>query len=145
MLSFGAGAVTTGTTADTGPDTTAEASQTQIRQQVQSLTDQQVQTQRQQLDTAANQSKNLTRDELSINSEIEEITKSQFGSLYKANISLTGEIPNRLGSGTQAIDENQVLYISQDGRYVFQQPTDLQQQRQQTQQQPQQPQQPAPQ
>lgn len=146
MLSFGAGAVTTGTTsADAGADTN-EVSQEQIRQQVQTISDQQVQTQRQQLDTAANQSENLTRDDLSINSEISEITEEEFGSisLYKANISVTGEIPNQLGSGTQEIDENQVLYMSKDGRYLFQEPTDLQQQQQQQEQQPQQPQQPQP-
>jgi len=140
MLSFGAGAVTsTGTTsADTGADTN-ELSQTQIRQQVQTLTDQQVQTQRQQLDAASNRSENLTRDDLSINSEIEEITEEEFGSisLYKANISVTGEIPNQLGSGTQEINENQVLYLSKDGRYLFQEPTDLQQQPQQPQPAPQ--------
>ncbi|MFB6116176.1 MAG: hypothetical protein ABEK10_01575 [Candidatus Nanosalina sp.] len=70
-------------------------------------------------------------EDLSIDSQVESVSQSQFGSLYKVTVSTTGEVPRRLGSGTRSIDETRTLYISSDGRYLFQEPTDLQQPQQQ--------------
>lgn len=138
VAAFGAGATAsggspTGAFTDGGAD---DASTAQIQQTVESLMSQQVQQQRRQLQQVANQSENLTMDDLSINSEVESVSKSQFDSLYKVNVSTTGEVPRRLGSGTRTLDQTQTLYISSDGRYLFQEPTDLEQPRQQPQQPP---------
>jgi hypothetical protein len=144
VAAFGAGAVASGGGSPTGAfmeGTSGDASTAQIRQTVESLMSQQVQQQRQQLQQVANQSQNLTMDDLSIDSEVESVSQSQFGSLYKVDVSTTGEIPKRMGSGTRSLDQSQTLYISSDGRYLFQEPTDLEQPQQQTRQ-PQQPSQP---
>lgn len=131
IVSFGAGATVTKNSAS---GTGTQTSKQQVRQQVQRLVDQQVRSQRQQFKTAANRSQNITMAQLSINSKIEGITQSHFNSLYKVNISVKGVVPKRLGSGTQKLDQNQILYISKDGRYLFRSPTDLQQQQKQPQQ-----------
>lgn len=138
LVAFGAGSLSASNGSPTGTFTgDTDMSENQIEKRVQSLIDRQVEGQRQQLRAVANQSENLTMDDLSINSEIESVSRSEIGSLYKVNISMTGEVPNQLQGGTQSLDQTQVLYISGDGRYLFQEPTDLEQP-----QQPQQPQQP---
>lgn len=137
VAAFGAGTVASGgniTGAFMGSPS-GDASTQQIRQTVQSLVSQQTAQQRQQLQQAANRSENLTMNDLSINSQVESVSQSQFDSLYKVSVSTTGVVPRRLGSGTRSIDQTRTLYISSDGRYLFQEPTDLQQpQRQQTRQ-----------
>ncbi|MFB6158618.1 MAG: hypothetical protein ABEJ95_03055 [Candidatus Nanohalobium sp.] len=136
VAAFGAGTVASGGNSVTGAstgNTGGDASTQQIRQTVQSLVSQQTAQQRQQLQQVANRSENLTMKDLSINSQVESVSQSKFDSLYKVSISTTGEVPRRLGSGTRSIDQTRTLYISSDGRYLFQEPTDLQQpQRQQT-------------
>lgn len=126
VASFGAGAVLSGSEA---PVPGGESSENEIRQTAESITSQQVQRQRQQLQQVANQSENLSMEDLSIDSSVESVSRSRFDSLYRVNVSMTGEVPNRLGSGTRSLDQVQTLYISEDGRYLFQEPTDLEQQR----------------
>lgn len=137
VIAFGAGAVASGGGSLTGAfmdGSSGDASTAEIQQTAESLMSQQVQQQRQQLQQVATQSENLTMDDLSINSEVESVSESQFGSLYKVDVSTTGEIPQRTGSGTRSLDQSQTLYISSDGRYLFQEPTDLEQPQQQAQQ-----------
>lgn len=142
LMAFGAGALSSSNGSPTGAFAgEAEMSENQIEERVQTLIDRQAEQQRQQLRAVANQSENLTMDDLSINSEIESVSRSDIGSLYRVDISMTGEVPNQLEGGTQSLDQSQVLYISSDGRYLFQEPTDLEQP-QQTQQQSQPQQQP---
>jgi TolA-binding protein len=135
VAAFGAGTVASGgnMTGAFMEGTGGDASTQQIRQTVESLVSQQTAQQRQQLQQAANGSENLTMNDLSINSQVESVSKSKFDSLYKVSVSTTGEVPRRLGSGTRSIDQTRTLYISSNGRYLFQGPTDLQQpQRQQS-------------
>jgi len=133
IASFGIGLAVSG---GAEPADSQDVPKSQIQQQVSTLMDQQVQSQRQQLRTAVNQSENLTMEDVSIDAEVQEITESEIDSLYKVNVSTTGQVPNQLGGGTQSMDQNQVLYISSDGRYLFPEPTDLQEGQTQQPQQP---------
>lgn len=112
----------------TGAFTGDTVSQSEIRSTAQSVADKQVQRQSQRLSMIAQQSENYTKEDLSINSEVQEISDSEFPSLYKVTISLTGETPTQKAGGeTKSIDQEQVIYISKDGKYIFSQPTDLEQ------------------
>jgi pyruvate kinase len=134
-VSFGAG--TTISSTPTGAVTaTSPASQDQIRQQMQSFMDQQVQRQQQQLRTAANRSANLTMDDLGINAQVTSVEQSRFAGLFKVNVSVSGTTPQRLGSGTRDVNQQQVFFVSKDGRFLFQQPRDLEQPRRTLQRQP---------
>lgn len=138
IAAFISGAVLSGSPAESD-----SLSETELEERVQSLMDQRVQQQEHQLQQVANQSEDLTEEDLSISSEVDDISRSEIGSLYRIDISTTGEVPNQLGNGTRSLDETRTICISSDGRYLFQEPTDLEQPQQQTaQQQPQQPQQP---
>ncbi|MDY6778083.1 MAG: hypothetical protein SVU32_05415 [Candidatus Nanohaloarchaea archaeon] len=142
-MAFVSGAVVSGSTgitgaitADTGGSDSNAASKAEIRQKVQQLMDQRLQRQRQMLTSLANRSANISRSDLSINAQVTDVSESRFGSLYKVTVTVSGTVPSRTG-GLRDMSQEQTLYISQDGRYLFQPPTDLQQ--------PQQPRRPAPQ
>lgn len=120
----GAGATMSSPTGDFSGESVSED---EIRSTAQSIMDQQVQQQQQQLAMMAQQSKNLSEDDLSTEANVEEVSQSDFPSLYRVTVSITGETPSQQNPGeTQSIDQEQVLYISKDGRYLFQEPTDLQ-------------------
>lgn len=106
-----------------GQDTTGSADT--VRQSVQPLLDSQLQQQRATLQQQANQSQNLTMDDLSIDAEVTAVTRSQFPTLFAVNVTYTGTVPRRLGAGTRTLDQTQTFYVSGDGQYLFQQPTDL--------------------
>jgi hypothetical protein len=112
-----------------GQDTAGSADT--VRQSVQPLVDSQLQQQRASLQQAANRSENLTMDDLSIDAEVTAVTGSQFPSLFAVNVTYTGTVPRRLGAGTRTLDQTQTFYVSGDGRYLFQQPTDLEASQQQ--------------
>lgn len=119
------------------------ASEDQIRSAVQEVMDQQIQRQQQQLALVAQQNENISEEDLSIEAEILDISQSEFSGLYQVTVSITGEAPSQQNPGeTQSIDEEQVLFISQDGRYLFREPTDLEAEPEQPEQ-PQQPSQPS--
>ncbi len=133
VLSFAAGALLGGdlfnsSSNDTQPeDSVGEAlSPEKIEQKVQEFMDLQLKQQRQQLEGAAQQLENVSKEDLSLDSTVEDVSSSKFGSLYKVTTVMTGTVPKRTG-GLQDIDQEQVMYISQDGRYLFQQPQDLEQ------------------
>lgn len=135
VMAYSAGAIVSGngiTGAFTGGETVSED---EVEKTVNSLLSQQMEQQRQSFTQIANQSENISEEDLSIKSEVETVSQSKFDSLYKVEISMTGEVPNQLSGGTQSLDETQVMYISDDGRYMFQEPTDLEQPQQQAPQQ----------
>lgn len=120
----------------TGAFTGETVPQSEIRSTAQTIADQQVQQQSQRLSMIAQQSDNYTEEDLSISSEVQDISESRFPSLYKVTLSLTGETPTQQAGGeTRTVDQEQEIYISKDGRYMFGQPTDLQQLQQRQQQQ----------
>lgn len=124
----------------TGDFSEGTTSTDEIRSTVQSLMDQQVQSQQQQLALMAQQNENLSEDDVSMEANVEEVSQSDFPSLYRVTVSITGETPSQEQPGeTQSVDEQQVLLISKDGRYLFQEPTDLEELNQQQQQAPEQP------
>lgn len=139
-IGFGAGTVVSDGSGPSGAITadSGDASTDEIRQTVQSLMDQQIQSQQQQFQAMAAQDPNISADDLSIQASVEDVSQSQFAGLYKVTVSMQGQAPGQFGN-VQDIDEQQELYISADGRYVFQSPTDLEQPQQPTQQAPQQP------
>lgn len=134
VVAFGAGATLGGDLIGSSQDdldsTGATASEEEISQKVQSMMDQQIQQQKQQLALLAQQSENISEDDLSIDASVQDLSSSQFSSLYKVTVAVTGTVPSQTGE-LQPIDQEQEMYISKDGRYLFQQPTDLEQPQQQ--------------
>lgn len=129
-VGFGAGAVFGGSTPTGNVAAGDAASEDEIRQTVQQLMDQQMQGQQQQFQMIAQQSDQFSADDLSLDASVTDVSTSQFGSLYKVTVSVQGQVPSQQG-GLQQVDQEQEMYISSDGRYLFQQPTDLKQQPQQ--------------
>ncbi len=132
VVAFGAGAALGGVLmGSSDPGSSGEtASEEEISQKVQTMMDQQIQQQEQQLALLAQQSENISEEDLSIEASVQDVSSSQFSSLYKVTISVTGTVPSQTGE-LQPLDQEQVMYISKDGRYLFQQPTDLEQPQQQ--------------
>lgn len=120
------------------PDSGSQASSSELSETVETVMDQQLSAQEQQALVMANQSDDVSAEDISLDAEVGDISQADFGSLYRVEVSVTGTMINQMGNGTQAVDQDQVVYISGDGRYLFPEPTDLEQQQQQ-------PQQPAPQ
>jgi hypothetical protein len=114
----------------TGAFTGSSVSTDDVKSTVQSLMDRQVSRQQQQLSVVAQKNENISREDVSIQAEVETVEESEFPSLYRVTVSSTGQVPNQSGE-IQSIDEEQVYYVSKDGRYLFQEPTDLQEQQQQ--------------
>lgn len=135
LVGFAGGQVVGGDTAPTGnvAATGDAVSEDEVRQKVQGLMDQQMQRQQQQFQMIAQQSEELSADDLSMDATVTDVSASQFDGLYKVTVSVQGQVPTQQGA-LQQVDREQEFYISDDGRYLFQQPTDLEQ--------PQQPQQP---
>lgn len=121
----------------------ADGSADTVREAAQSVLDQQVQQQQRQLQTLANQTENVTVDDLSYNAEVTDVSPSEFGSLYAVTVQITGTVPSQQGmlggssSQLREIDQEMTLYMSPDGRYLFQEPQDLEQPAQQQPQPPQ--------
>lgn len=126
------GYLAAGANSPTGTFAGDSVSTDEVRNSVQSILDQQVARQEQQLALVANQSENISQDDVSIQVELGEITDSEYPSFYRIEITTTGNVPSQTG-GLQSINEEAVYYITKDGRYLFSQPTDLtSQQSQQT-------------
>lgn len=119
-------------------DSGSQASTSELTETVESVMDQQLSAQEQQAMMIANRSDSISEEDISLDAEVGDISQADFGSLYRVEISVTGNMINQAGNGTETVDQDQVVYISGDGRYLFPEPTDLEQQ-------PQQPQQSAPQ
>ncbi len=127
---FGAGYMGAGLTGSpTGAITADAASTDEIRDAVQSAMDQQVQQQTQRLSLMAAQNPNLSADDLSMDASVTDVSPAEFGSLYAVTVSMTGTVPARTG-GTRTLDTDRTVYVTQDGRYLFPEPTDLEQPRQ---------------
>lgn len=125
IVGYGAGSMSTPT-----GDLASGASQEDVRGIAESIAQQQEASQQQRMSLMANQSENISEEDLSFNAEVDSVNQSRFGSLYRVDIAVTGDTVSRLGQ-VESIDQTTTLYVSGDGRYVFQQPTDLQEQRQQ--------------
>lgn len=124
-IGFGAGTVASGGSSG-GATVGASVSSETVKQEVQSFMDQQIAQQQQQLSLIASQRPNLTEDDLSIDASVTSVSSSDFGSLRKVAVTISGTVPAQTG-GTRSIEQQQTFYISQDGRYLFRQPRDLEQ------------------
>lgn len=96
-----------------------------IKEKVGEFLDQQMGQQRKQLKMIANQSENLSQDDIGISAEVGSVNPSRFESLYAVNVSVQGKVPKQIGGGTREVNQENVVYISKDGRYLFQKPKDL--------------------
>ncbi len=139
VLSFAAGAFLGGNLLDSSPsDSQSEGnlgeplSQDELKQEVQELMDLQSKQQNQQLKAAAQQIENVSKEDISIDHSVEDVSSSKFDSLYEVTTVVSGKVPTRTGE-LQDIDEEQVMYIYLDGRYLFQKPQDLEKMNSQTQ------------
>ncbi len=103
-----------------------EVSEDEIKQNAQSFMDLQLAQTRRQLEMIVDQSENISEDDVYIDASIDDVSSSEFGSLYNVTVSITGTMPSQTG-GLEDIDQEQSLFISEDGRYVFQEPIDLEQ------------------
>lgn len=139
VASLGAGYMGGSMSSPTGAFAGEEVSQDEIRSTAQSIMDQQVQQQQQQLALMAQQNENISQEDLSMEAEVQDVSESEFPSLNKVTVSISGEAPSQENPGEiESVDQEQVIYLSQDGRYMFGPPTDLERAAQQ-QQEPQQP------
>lgn len=115
--------------------TVGDASTDDIQALAQQLMDQDVAQQEQQLTLMAEQNENISAEDVFLNSEVREVADSEFESLYRVTIDVTGNVPNQAGE-LESIEEEEVLYISKDGLYIFQPPVDLEAQQAAAQEQP---------
>ncbi len=134
----GAGMIGNGSTGDidqTSPDNSSlenTLGEDEVRQIVQNLINNQSRRQERQLAFYANQSENLSADNLSINSTVYNIEDSRFSSLYRVNISVDGyTVVQRNPIRLESLQEYREIYVSKDGQYMFSEPTDIQQLQQQ--------------
>lgn len=117
-----------GTVYDTG---SSAASESEISSIAESVVSQNIATQQQQLQSVANQTGNLSAEDVSLSVEDVTVERSDIGSLYEATVQISGSVPNQQGQ-LETVDEEQVFYISGDGRYIFQNPIDLEESSQQS-------------
>lgn len=101
-----------------------KVSEAEIEENAQSFMNMQLTRSRQQLAMMVQRNENISENDVSIDANVTDVSSSEFDSLYRVNVEITGTVPSRTG-GLRDIDQEQSLFISQDGRYVFQQPTDL--------------------
>lgn len=101
------------------------ASEQEIRQAAEQYVEQTIAQQRVQLEAAANRTANLSSDDVSIEASVVNVTRSDIGGLYEVAFRIEGQVPSRVGGETQPIDQTSSVYLSPDGRYLFQRPIDL--------------------
>lgn len=118
-------------------DSGSEVSSSELTDRVESVMDQQLSAQEQQALLVANQSDSVSEEDISLDADVGDISQADFASLYRVEASVTGTMINQAGNDTQSVDQSQVFYISGDGRYLFPEPTDLEQEPQQQQSAPQ--------
>lgn len=107
-----------------------EVSVDRIEKNVEEFMDVQLQQQEQSLLMMAEQSENISENDVYMVSSVDEVSSSEFGSLHKVKIIIEGRFPeqdnmSQLTGELESFEQEQDLFVSQDGRYVFQQPTDL--------------------
>lgn len=107
-----------------------EVSVDRIEKNVEEFMDVQLQQQEQSLLMMAEQSENISENDVYMVSSVDEVSSSEFGSLHKVKIIIEGRFPEQDNRGQltgelESFEQEQDLFVSQDGRYVFQQPTDL--------------------
>lgn len=126
VVGFGAGFTVSNGSGPTGAVSVgSDAGTDAVTQAVQSFMDTQLQQQNQQLQMMAQRSPNISADDLSMEATVTDVSQAEFDGLYQVTVSIQGQVPGRTG-GLQQLDREQTLYVSQDGRYLFGQPTDLQ-------------------
>jgi len=105
-----------------GDELTAE----EVEGQVKELITAEMEQQQMQIEMMAAEDEEMDADDFHIDGEVTGIADSQFESLYEVTVSITGEMPSMQDMGeTDTIDEEDLLYISKDGRYIFMPPQDL--------------------
>ena len=101
-------------------------SENQVRQTANQYVGQRLQQQKRQMKALANRSGNLSAGDISLDGSVDSVKSSGFGSLYNVTVSITGRVPSPRGGGLRNVDRKTNLFISKDGRYIFQRPIDTQ-------------------
>lgn len=105
-----------------------DASADEIGDNVQQLMDQQMQTQEAQLATMAEQSEDISVDDLSMDATVSDVSASDIDGLVEVTVSISGQMPSQQNPGElESVDQEQVVYVSADGQYLFPEPTPLNQ------------------
>ncbi len=102
----------------------------------QELMDQDVAQQEAQLSQIAQEDENISENDISVSADVVEVSDSDIGSLFRAEINVEGNVPDQQGE-IEEFTEEQELYLSKDGRFIFQPPIDLEAQQQAAEPQPQ--------
>lgn len=104
----------------------SEASGTEIKQEVQTIMEAQLASQEQQLMMMAQQNENISEDDLSISANVGEPSESEISGLLEVPVEVSGTVPAQDDSGeVEDMDEENILYVSSDGEYLFQEPTEI--------------------
>ena len=111
-----------GTTYELGEEISVEEVESKIKE----LIDQEMAMQQEQMTLMAAESEELDEEDIYIDSEITEVVEKPFESLYQVTISITGEVPSQMDpEETEILDEEDIIYISNDGNFLFMPPQDL--------------------
>lgn len=130
-LAVGFGAASLGD----GDFTAQELSVEDAETLAQSLMDGDVAQQEAQLSQIAQEDEDISEDDISVNAEVERVSDAEVPSLFRAEINVEGDIPTQDGE-IESFTEEQELYLSKDGRFLFQPPIDLEAQQQPAEPQP---------
>lgn len=98
----------------------------EIWSQAQSVIAQRLEQQRQHIAEVANRNEGLAARDMGVDAAVTNVEASKFPGLYRVTVHMQGKVPGPTGQIKQ-MDENQVMYISQDGKYLFPEPTPLKQ------------------
>jgi len=142
VVSFFAGSVFGGDLASTFRNDDTEApkggigigdavSKEEIKNNVQSFMDLQLEQQKQQLAMIASQNENISEEDVFIDASVNNVSSSGFSEFYQVSVGITGTVPSQTG-GLRDLERQLKLFISLDGRYLFQEPIDLEQDLEQT-------------
>lgn len=98
----------------------------EIEGTVEELMEQELAMQEQQMDQMAAESEELDSDDFYMESDITDVTESAFEALYQVTVSISGEMPSQMDpETTESVEEEDILYITRDGNFLFNPPQDL--------------------
>ena len=100
-----------------------EVSEDEIESNVMELLEQDFAAQEEQMMMAAEQ-EGFDSEEIYIDGEVSSISESEFGNLLEVTVTIEGNVPG-MGGQMEEITQQDSLFISNDGRYVFHPPMDL--------------------
>ena len=102
----------------------SKVSSSDIRQDVQTILDQQIKSQRQQLMMMAQQNENISAEDIAISADVGMPESSDISGLMEVPITVNGQVPSRTGE-VKNMSQDTRYYVSADGKLLFQKPTEI--------------------